>query len=126
MKNINYAYDLGNLFVDILNARSQRLNNDEELDDERFIFLRFNVDHIAQGEGPDVMAFKYDAKFDGDKELELTKEEETEICQKTYDTLKEVYHDVIELLQSYYQKKIDEDQLQEQLMEIAEKEAELQ
>ncbi|MDM1548850.1 hypothetical protein HX096_13410 [Empedobacter falsenii] len=101
MININEAHDIGKLYGLITDLRSERLNNNIQLDANRLVDLRENLDVLAQGLDVDQITYYYDEEtIDG--EVQLTKEDEQERQKNVKLALEQNYGDVIDAIKTYY------------------------
>jgi len=101
MININEAHDIGKLYGLITDLRSERLNNNIQLDANRLVDLRENLDVLAQGLDVDQITYYYDEEtIDG--EVQPTKEDEQERQKNVKLALEQNYGDVIDAIKTYY------------------------
>lgn len=101
MININEAHDIGKLYGLITDLRSQRLNNNIQLNANRLVDLRENLDVLAQGLELDQLSFYYDEEtIDG--EVQPSKEHGYKRLNNVKEALEQNYGDVIDAIKTYY------------------------
>jgi hypothetical protein len=123
MININEAHDLGKLYGLITDLRSKRLNNNIELNPNRLVDLRENIDAVAQGLDLEEIVYYTDESL-GEDLLVLTKEDEQNRREAIKQEIENEYLDVINAVRIYYRTG-DTQQIIENLYNIYEQEISL-
>lgn len=101
MININEAHDIGKLYGLITDLRSKRLNNNIQLNANRLVDLRENIDVVAQGLEIENLVFYFDEANLGEEVLP-SKEEDTLRRNNVEGELLAQYGDVIDSIKAYY------------------------